>query len=71
VEDADERSSRQDEAERVSGRVQEDAERLTRLHLVLAGTERDDGRLTGVEVGDLEIEVELLRVLRARPLRWP
>ena len=62
VEDPDERSSRQDETERVAGRVQEDPERLTRLHLVLAGAERDDRRLAGVEVGDLEVQVELLRV---------
>ena len=36
---------------------------------MLAGAERDDRRLAGVEVGDLEVQVELLRVLRARPLR--
>ena len=51
------------------GRVEEHPERLARLVLVLARTERDDGRLGGIEIGDVEIEVHLLRVLGARPLR--
>src|SRR5690242_17523026 len=36
------RSVRQDQAERMARRVEEDAERLARLHGVPAGAERDD-----------------------------
>ena len=43
--------------------VQEDPEGLARLHLVPAGADCDHGGLPGVEVVDLEVEVDLLRVL--------
>ena len=51
--------------------VEEDPERLTRLHLVLARAEAHDRGLAGVQVGHLEVEVQLLGMLGARPLRWP
>ena len=53
------------EAERVPRRVEEDAERLARLVVVLRRTEPDDGRLALVEVVDDDVEVHLLRV------SWP
>ena len=55
------------EAERVPGRVEEDAERLARLVLVLRRAEREDGGLALVEVVDHDVEVHLLRMLLAGP----
>jgi hypothetical protein len=51
--------------------VQEDPEGLARLHLVPAGADCDHGGLPGVEVVDLEVEVDLLRVLGPWPARRP
>ena len=56
---------RPDQAEGVPRGVEEDPEGLARLHLVLAGTQRDDRGLSGVEVVDLEVEVQLLGMLGA------
>ena len=50
--------------------VEEDPEGLARLHLVLAGAQCDDRGLPGVEVVDLEVEVQLLGMLGAGPLGW-
>ncbi len=58
------------EAERVTGGVDVHPERLARLHLGLSSAQREHLLLADVEVVDVEIEVQLLRVLVARPLRW-
>lgn len=50
-------------------RVEEDAEGLPRLHLVLAGTEFEHGRLGGVEILDEHVEVQLLRMILTGPTR--
>jgi hypothetical protein len=52
------------------GRVQVDAERLAWLELSLAGTDRQNLLLTAVEIGHIEVQMQLLRVLVARPNRW-
>ena len=41
-----------------------------RLHLGLSSAQREHLLLTDVEVVDVEIEVQLLRVFVARPHRW-
>jgi len=48
--------------------IEEDPEGLARLHLVLTGAQRDDRSLSGVEVVDLQVEVQLLGMFGARPL---
>ena len=63
------RASVHAQAERVTGRVEEDAERRARLVLVLGRTELQHRRLRGVEVVDDHVDVHLLRDLLSRPLR--
>lgn len=61
------------EAERVTGRVEVDPERVTdrlpRLYVVLRGTQLQDLRLDRVDVVHGDVEVELLRPLAVRPGR--
>jgi hypothetical protein len=57
------------EAERVPGGVEEDAEGCPGLVLVLGGAKLEDGRLGGVQVVDVDVEVHLLGDVLAGPLR--
>ena len=55
----------------MAGGVEEDAERLPGLVLRLGRPDRQHRLLTGIEVGHVEVEVQLLGMLAARPVRWP
>src|SRR3954468_7598680 len=57
------------EAERVAGRVEEDPERGARLVVGLGGAHGQHPALTVAEIGDVEVEVELLGHVLARPGR--
>ncbi len=55
----------------MAGGVEEDAERLPGLVLRLGRPDRQHGLLAGVEVGYVEVEVQLLGMLAPWPVRWP
>src|SRR5882724_11093951 len=63
------RSAAQHQAERVAGGIEVDPERGARLELVLAPADREHTALALVQVGHVEVQVQLLRVLVARPTR--
>ena len=54
----------------MAGRIEEHSKAVTtRLNLRLAGTDPEHGHLTCVEIINVEIEVQLLRPVVARPRR--
>ena len=57
------------EAERMSGRVEEDAKGRARLNVCLTRTQCERLHLGCVEIVDIEVEVDLLRMFAARPHR--
>ena len=60
----------EDETERVARRIEEDPKVVPPgLGVRLRRTDGEDGLLTGVEISDIEIDVELLGVVRTRPCR--
>ena len=60
----------EDEAERMTGRVEEDAKGRAWLHVRFTCAHREYLLLGRIEIVDLEVEVGLLWVFATRPHRW-
>jgi hypothetical protein len=58
-------------AERVAGRIEEDPERLAGLMLRLGRSDRQRRLFAGIEIRDVEVEMQLLGMVTPRPVRRP